>query len=410
MLATSSAPQEQSQKSQTTKQQQQKKLEQPVVPSLNLFPAAGSTEPRSSGVVYDPIPFLATEYDASIDHFGHMIVLSDDTTGVAYFGLNAHVDLGPLDDGRFHETAHSMGTLSSGTTTLTTSGTHVNATTGYPTNATTSTTLVMSQTGYLNRLTAIWQTYSANASSFPVRTSGFAAGSFCSDPRECRSKQCAPATTNTTGTEIYQRCLLTNTCALSEQCVDPSNQRCEAGYCVPKLGSCMRCNAHADCRSGQCGWNFRCVNSHGLMDDHCSCASNTDCQSGRCEGVFARTCEPKLQLGARCNEASDCVSGQCSWHFLCEEPSTAVWGGGDVLPTNIQRKSLLAEEDDAAGEEQQVDDDYDDQLTGHPKHRKGILGTVLLGGIVVLALSCLTIRWVLNRRRGYEEIPVKLDV
>jgi pimeloyl-ACP methyl ester carboxylesterase len=95
---------------------------------------------RVHGVSYDPVPFTP---GLGTDSFGHMILLSSDTTGVAYIGLDAQDFFGPLD---LKAEAHSMG------------GDGADA-----------------PPGYLDRIKTIMHTYSKNQT-YPIRTSGYVAG------------------------------------------------------------------------------------------------------------------------------------------------------------------------------------------------------------------------------------------
>ena len=51
-------------------------------------------------------------------------------------------------------------------------------------------------------------------------------------------------------------------------------------------------------------------------EDGTVCTSNDDCQSRRCDRVlYRRWCKPRLELGERCNEDTDCVSLNCRGRF-----------------------------------------------------------------------------------------------
>ena len=291
------------------------------------------------GIVYDPVPFSP---GLGADNFGHMILLSEDNTGVAYIGLDAQDYFGPPNVNGFE--AHSM----------------VSANGTYP--------------GYLDRIEVIMGEY-ANGT-YPVRTSGYIAGSLCTEDKECESSSCQRETSFS-----YKRCVGTR-CKKDKDC---ETDRCDSGVCIPKLGSCQPCDEHSDCLYGTCGWNFQCTGERGLMDNGCSCNFNADCQSARCEGISTRLCEATLPLGAYCDESSDCESGYCSWGFRCASES---WW----------RNATIA------------DDETNSQLPPTDSGGKGMLlvmGSVL-AGLVVLVVSLMG--WQRRRRREYEEIPTELTV
>lgn len=243
------------------------------------------------GIVYDPVPFAP---DLGTDDFGHMIMLSDDDSGVAYIGLDAQDQFGPLNVAGFE--AHSMVSLN---------GT-------YP--------------GYLDRLNAISLPNDHHPNvSFPIRTSGYIAHSLCTEDKECESGECDKETLFS-----YKRCFGKN-CSVDDEC---ESNRCDNGVCVPKLGSCLTCDEDSDCLHGTC-YGFRCSGPKGLMDDDCTCRLNSDCRSGRCEGLLhERVCQSVLALGAHCNEDSDCDSKFCSIGFRCANPPFAV-------AAHVKRWSLI---------------------------------------------------------------------
>ena len=105
-----------------------------------------TVESGLSRVVYDPIPFADS---GAMALWGHMIVLGDDSQHVTYIGLNAQDEFKPLDINGL--AANSM---------MTTNGT--------------------ANPGYLDRIQAIIKAYETGiVKSYPVKTSGFAAGFFC---------------------------------------------------------------------------------------------------------------------------------------------------------------------------------------------------------------------------------------
>jgi pimeloyl-ACP methyl ester carboxylesterase len=226
---------------------------------------------RVHGISYDPVPFTP---GLGTDSFGHMILLSSDTSGVAYIGLDAQEFFGPLD---LKAEAHSMGGVAD------------------------------TPPGYLDRIKAIMHAHSKDQP-YPVRTSGYVAGTLCSEGKECESTKCEKDTTF-----AYSRCVGVE-CKEDKDC---GTGRCDSGLCLPKLGSCMACNEDTDCAGNHC-LQFRCSGENGLMDDNCNCNFGSDCTSGRCEGLAPPVCEAQLGIGSQCNEDSDCRSEYCSWGFRCD--------------------------------------------------------------------------------------------
>lgn len=216
------------------------------------------------------------------DHFGNMIILSHDSSGVAYIGLDAQDYLHPYSVG---VEAHFMLGLD----------------TPYP--------------GYQDRIEALMA-----GGHYPIRDNGYVAGSLCSEDKECQSKTCSAETTFSN-----KRCQGTS-CVEDSAC---ETDRCDSGVCTPKAGSCMPCDEDTDCAgNGKC-LLYHCSNEEGLMDNNCICLSGKNCDSGRCEGVANPQCQARLSLGGSCNEDSDCKSDYCSWKYVCEDP-TKVSGSGGV--------------------------------------------------------------------------------
>lgn len=229
-----------------------------------------NTKASDVGIAYDPIPF-APSFGASF--FGHMIILGEDPTGVAYIGLDSNKEFSPLNVKGFE--AHSM--VADGVP--------------YP--------------GYWDRIKALV----GNATDFPIPADGFSDHTLCSRSRECLSGKCRRDVRFS-----FYRCKGTK-CKYDEDC---DTGRCDSGICLAKLGSCMGCNEDSDCAGGKC-LAFRCSNRHGLMDNNCVCGVDSDCESGRCELFETGQCEAKLPVGSSCNEDSDCMSEYCTWRFKCGE-------------------------------------------------------------------------------------------
>jgi hypothetical protein len=176
------------------------------------------------GISYDPVPFLP---GLGTDNFGHMIVLASDDTGVAYIGLDSQEHFRPIDA---KAQAHSM-----------------------------QATEATDPPRYLDRITAIMKTYSANVT-YPVRSTGYVAGTLCSKNKECETGKCEKETTFS-----YSRCVGVQ-CTSNADC---DSNRCDSGLCLSKLGSCMACNEDSDCAGDQC-LQYRCSGQNGLMDISCN--------------------------------------------------------------------------------------------------------------------------------------------
>lgn len=284
------------------------------------------------GITYDPVPFVP---GLGADSFGHMMLLSNDYSGVAYIGLDAQDIFGPLNVAGFQ--AHSM-----------------KGTSKYP--------------GYLDRLQALM----ANTT-YPLRTTGYVAGSICSQDKECETDKCSAETMTS-----FKRCVGVE-CSKDKDC--PETGRCDSGICLPKLGSCEPCNEHSDCAGGKCLLS-KCSGSNGLMDNNCICTWDSDCHSGRCEGVVPPQCEAQLGLGASCNENSDCTLGYCSWSLKCADVSRAIRDE----PTQVEPAST-------------------------PLSKLMLVILLSVVGLAVLVVAGYFLgRKLLRWCRGYEEIPTSIDV
>lgn len=287
------------------------------------------------GMVYDPIPFVPGMGAAD---FGHLILLSEDPTGVAYIGLDTQDTFGPLNTIGFE--AHSMVAPKGGE---------------FP--------------GYVNRLDAL--VAHANAT-FPIRATGYAAGTLCSQGIECMSGKCAAETHFT-----FNRCVGVE-CDSDDDC---ETGRCDSGACVSKEASCMPCDENTDCAGGKC-LLFKCSGEDGLMDDQCICKWDSDCHSHRCELFSTGMCEAQLAVGNYCNEDSDCKSPNfCSWKFRCEDATRAIameTVQGQEIKNKMNSKALIA-------------------------------GIVVIGA-VVLYFVYFAARQYNKHRKGYEEIPTEMSV
>jgi hypothetical protein len=102
-----------------------------------------ATERGVIGIFYDPVPFLP---GFGADDWGHMMLLSQDNTGIAYIGLDAQDYFRPLDVKGFE--SHSMVAADDSP---------------FP--------------GYLDRIEAMMTAYQNGT--YPVRTTGYVAGSLC---------------------------------------------------------------------------------------------------------------------------------------------------------------------------------------------------------------------------------------
>lgn len=324
------------------------------------------------GVSYDPVPFSP---GLGADDFGHMLLLSSDSTGVAYIGLDAQDHFHPLD---IVAAAHSMQAADADT-----------------------------PAGYLDRIESLLHTYGKKNHTYPVRSNGYVAGTLCSKNKECETDKCEKETTFS-----YSRCVGVE-CDENKDC---DSDRCDSGLCLPKLSSCMSCNEDSDCAGNKC-LQYRCSGSNGLMDDNCNCNFDGDCDSGRCEGLAPPVCEAKLGVGGRCNEDTDCRSDYCSWRFRCDNKlqngeyctehadcesdhcswrfrcSTprfkSPWMTASVVPETTAR--VVATESEPSSVH---------------------FGMVLAGFLFVANAALVAYKRVQSRRRhgGYEEVPTSLTV
>ena len=315
-----------------------------IVTSERWFRFVNTKSSPSVGITYDPVPFSPGLGTGS---FGHMIVLGDDSSGVAYIGLDAQDFFSPLNVAGFE--AHSM-----------------ISTTAYP--------------GYLDRLDALM----TNAT-YPIRNNGYVAGSLCSQDKECESNTCAAETHFT-----FNRCVGRN-CNSDEDC---DTNRCDSGVCIQKLGSCEPCDEASDCAGSHC-LLFQCSNEQGLMDNACTCKRDSDCESGRCEGITPPVCEAQLGLGATCNEASDCKSNYCTWSFVC----------GEVAPTSAP---VIVVETITTTETEEIietEEEIETEETSSGGSGVGLMIGILLGVLVVIVLGYFGIKKFMQGREGYESIP-----
>jgi pimeloyl-ACP methyl ester carboxylesterase len=324
---------------------------------------------RVHGVSYDPIPFSP---GLGADSFGHMILLSSDSSGVAYIGLDAQDFFGPLD---LKAEAHSMMGVED------------------------------APPGYLDRIKTIMHAYS-HSKTYPVRTSGYVPGTLCSEGKECESGKCEKDTMF-----AYSRCVGVE-CKENNDC---DSNRCDSGVCLPKLGSCMACNEDSDCAGKHC-LLFRCSGENGLMDDNCNCNFGSDCNSGRCEGLSPPVCEAQLGIDSRCNEDSDCRSEYCSWRFRCDnklKDGMRCTESGDCLSGRCSwrfkcyspmfswmstKASIVSEPTGEVVE-----------MTG-TQSGWAHFGMVAAGLLLVMNAMMVAYNRFSGRRDGYEEVPTSLTV
>ncbi|KAL3903122.1 MAG: hypothetical protein SGILL_010566, partial [Bacillariaceae sp.] len=150
-----------------------------------------NTKETNVGIAYDPVPMAP---GLGADHFGNMIVLGDDPTGVAFIGLDAQEFLRPFLNGIEAHFMQGNGTIP----------------------------------GYADRIAAL----TAPNATYPIRNNGFVSGSLCSVNKECESQEC--------GKELltsWKRCVGVE-CEVDEDC---ETDRCDSGICLSKAGSCMEC-------------------------------------------------------------------------------------------------------------------------------------------------------------------------
>jgi hypothetical protein len=289
-----------------------------------------NTKVTDLGIAYDPVPMAP---GLGADHFGNMIILSDDSTGVALIGLDANEYFHPFFNG---VDAHYMrgDTASPGYADRIDSLMGPDATYPIRTNvsnfyihiislnmrlclwwSSSFTSFVLKSVAFVQlercQLTYEFVTKSLLCNIWHLFVKGFAPGNLCSSDTECESKQCDQEVWTS-----WKRCVATH-CNSDDDC---ATGRCDSGQCLTKATSCMPCDEDSDCDGddSMCLF-FLCSNEFGKMDNNCFCRIGSDCDSGRCEGwSFSPMCEARLANGASCNEHSDCISDYCSWSFVCE--------------------------------------------------------------------------------------------
>lgn len=109
-------------------------------------------------VVYDWSVFRSAPGDEI--PYGHMILLSDDDTGVAYLGLDARMEFSSRIRLLF-ATSHILRERR-----------------------------LCSIPGYIDRLKALLSQYSDGGLSYPIRGTGYKIGTYCTKDVECESKDC----------------------------------------------------------------------------------------------------------------------------------------------------------------------------------------------------------------------------
>jgi hypothetical protein len=295
-----------------------------------------------------------------------MIMLSEDPKDVAYIGLDVQNRFDPLNIKGFE--AHSMIGADNAK---------------YP--------------GYLDRIVTLIKTYSNET--YPVSSTGYISGTLCTQDIECASGHCGKETSWS-----WNRCIGTS-CTFDSDC---ESNRCDSGVCIPKLGSCMFCDEDSDCTSGKCSSLFRCFGEDALMDNDCNCLFDSDCRSGRCEGVSSRVCEAKLSQGAYCNENADCLSGYCSWKFVCEETVQHSWWQKDSWNSWFGQKDSSTPHQDSLTANFLVSADNIRQSRTELAIEQW-LNNVLICIAAFFASAITIIFWSgtvsMRRRREYEEIP-----
>jgi hypothetical protein len=260
-----------------------------------------------SGIFYDPIPFSP---GLGTDSFGHLILLSpDDTTGVADLGLNAQDYFGRQQSVGIE--AHSIAAEDTGSPYPGYLDRIYTIMMNYETNRTVATTTT---TSHAMKSRGGSDGRSSSSSSdildlYPVRATGYSAGSLCTKDKECQSQHCGRDTLFSFPRCIGVPCQSDKDCGLTHRCVGDS------GICAPPLGSCQVCKEDSDCLSQQCVRNH-CAGTTivGKMDNACLCLMNSDCASGRCEGLFSPVCEAQVRIYDACMGESSrglcvCVDG-----------------------------------------------------------------------------------------------------
>jgi hypothetical protein len=131
-------------------------------------------------------------------------------------------------------------------------------------------------------------------------------GGGCDEPSDCVTGQCgAPSTADEFDCNDTSHCI---GCDDDSDCV--TGMRCEQCECLPKVNFLGACNEETDCVSGMCGKGTAGTKDCTESGKCVNCRLDSACQSGhRCDDC---DCLPKLGLNEACDEASDCLSGNCS--------------------------------------------------------------------------------------------------
>ena len=153
-----------------------------------------------------------------------------------------------------------------------------------------------------------------------------AAGSYCSDDLDCATKDCFRGKCRGPGSQLYDQCT-SGACDPHLHCAkelpDWPNPRCipiqgyetdaaclyddncGAGHCSPSTQTCQ-----PRLTAGACTYNSLCV-SNNCDNGQCVCESHDHC--GRLEYCAAnnRSCTPRLDNNATCNDESECLEREC---------------------------------------------------------------------------------------------------
>jgi hypothetical protein len=125
----------------------------PYVNSSNWYRLV-NTRPGTLGLVYDPIPSIRINVPIRVNHVGYLIIVSDDPSGAASFGLDSRHVPRPFDKNYYQ--AHSMLSRKE-----------------WP------------SLGYMDRLLS----YQAKGM-YPLSVDGFGTGYWCREDDECQSGNC----------------------------------------------------------------------------------------------------------------------------------------------------------------------------------------------------------------------------
>eukprot|EP00549_Striatella_unipunctata_P004467 CAMPEP_0118717484 /NCGR_PEP_ID=MMETSP0800-20121206/28189_1 /TAXON_ID=210618 ORGANISM="Striatella unipunctata, Strain CCMP2910" /NCGR_SAMPLE_ID=MMETSP0800 /ASSEMBLY_ACC=CAM_ASM_000638 /LENGTH=514 /DNA_ID=CAMNT_0006624235 /DNA_START=232 /DNA_END=1773 /DNA_ORIENTATION=+ len=228
----------------------------------NYYRYINTLSDDSFGLLYDPVPFTS---DFGADHFGHEIVLGDDTENVAYFGNNHGEEL-LSPQPALHQQGWFYFDVLEGSLP------------------------VHGMVEYRDRLHALLMTAASSSSllnttttTATIGTDGWNSSFFCIDGSECKSNKCSRLGG---GLSLVQ-------------------------ICTGNEGDL--CDSHDDCFSDLCV-DHKCRVPGPEIGDYCK--SDDACNSGICLASTTSTCAAPGGSCEPCARDEECLSGFCP-HGAC---------------------------------------------------------------------------------------------